>query len=154
MNIISLIFSIILSLVGVLGIPLSIALLVDYVEHRSFMKAYPVLKFKSFLSFYDLNPDRWRLYSSWVSCKTINKKAKEKWGFEKTEYHEFCFNYIDTKRYEHWFKYLSKYKQSQYNAKQTALMLAAVKEDIASIEAISKQEHAEAINILRSIHNI
>jgi hypothetical protein len=118
------------------------------------MKAYPVLKFKSFLSFYDLNPDRWRLYSSWVSCKTINKKVKNTWGFEKTEYHEFCFNYIDTKRYERWRDNLSKYEQSQSHAKQTAIMLAAVKEDIASIESLAQERQSEAINILRSMHNI
>lgn len=147
-------FAIILTIAGIL-VPISlVALLVDYSEHRSFMKEHPVLKFKSFLYFYDLNPDRWRLYYSCVACKTINKKVKNTWGFEKTEYHEFCFNYIDTKRYERWHKNLENHKQSQSHAKQTALMLAAVKEDIASIEALSKQEQSEAINILRSIHNI
>ena len=144
----------ILTTAGILS-PLFLAvLLADYCEHRSMMKEYPVLQFKSFLSFYDLNPDRWRLNWSSVECKVLNHKTKEKWGFEKTEYHSFCFNYIDTKRYERWLKNLQNHKQSQSNAKITALMLAAVKEDIASIEALSKQEQSEAINILRSIHNI
>ena len=140
------ILAIILTTAGVLS-PIFLAVLVaDYCEHRSMMKAYPVLQFKSFLSFYDLNPDRWRLNWSSVECKVLNHKT--------TEYHNFCFNYIDTKRYERWLKNLQNHKQSQSNAKQTAIMLAAVKEDIASIEALSKQEQSEAINILRSIQNI
>lgn len=146
--------AIILTIAVILSPILLVVLLVDYSEHRSFMKEHPVLQFKSFLSFYDLNPDRWRLNWSSVECQVLNHKTKDTWGFEKTEYHEFCFNYIDTKRYEHWRKNLENHKQSQSHAKQTALMLAAVKEDIASIEALSKQEQSEAINILRSIHNI
>ena len=146
--------TIILTIAGILAPVFLIVLLVDYCEHRSMMKQCPVLQFKSFLSFYDLNPDRWRLNWSSVECKVLNHKTKERWGFEKTEFKVFCFNYIDTKRYEHWYKNLENNKKSQSHAKQTALMLAAVKEDIASIEALSKQEQSEAINILRSIHNI
>lgn len=155
MSIILSIFSIILTLAGIFIVPALIFLLIDYFDYRSLAKEYPVLKFKSFLSFYDINPDRWGLNYRTVECK-INNKPQIEYGMvvSTNTLETFCFSYIDMKRYQHWHKSLDKYHTHQSHAKKTALMLAAVKEDIASIESLAKHEQTEAINILRSIHNI
>lgn len=122
--------------------------LFDYSDYYDSTNGYPKLKFKSFLSFYTINQERWKLNYNTVECI-----LKSSYGglFEKTE--KFCFSYIDTLRYHHWHKNLDKHAQSQSHAKITAQMIAAVKEDIAKTESLAKQEQAEAINIIRSIQN-
>lgn len=145
-----LLLAIIATLLTCGAIAATIVILVDYFDvYVQFPKEYPKIKFNSFLTFYNLNQKRWTLNEHTVDCN-INQGKKYTHYDNKT----FCFSYIDMKRYQHWCKNIEKYKQSQRYDKQIALMLAAVKEDIASIEALSKQEQSEAINILRSIHNI
>lgn len=145
----SILLAIIATLAGILAPAFFVVVLYDYFEYRSLTKEYPVIKFKSFIAFYDINPDRWKLHDYLVECIL---KSSYSGIYQTTE--TFCFSYIDTNRYEHWLKNLQNHKQSQSNAEKTALMLAAVKEDIASIESLAQQRQTEAINILRSMHNI
>lgn len=119
---------------------------VDYADYKESTEEYPKLKFKSFLSFYDINPKRWELNYHTVDC--ILKSSYS--GILRTE-ETFCFSYIDTICYKCWHKNLDKHAQSQSHAKITAQMIAAVKEDIAKTESLAKQEQTEAINIIRSI---
>lgn len=145
-----LLLSIIITILVMSAIVVTIWFLIDYFDdYVKFPKEYPKIKFNSFITFYNLNPKRWTLNEHTVDCN-INQGKKHTHLDNQT----FCFSYIDMNRYQHWCKNIEKYKQSQRYDKQTALMLAAVKEDIASIESLAKQEQSEAINILRSIHNL
>ena len=145
----SILLAIIATLAGILAPAFFVVVLYDYFAYRSLTKEYPVIKFKSFIAFYDINPDRWKLHDYLVECIL---KSSYSGICQTTE--TFCFNYIDANRYKHWLKHLSKYKQSQSNSQKTARMIAAVKEDIAQTEALAQQRQNEAINILRSMHNI
>jgi hypothetical protein len=146
-------FIILVSLIA--GIALLITFFVflfDYFEHVENVANRPKIKFSTFLIFYDINPSRWILNDTWVQCKIPRNDLDNNFWFHSLfDEEHFAFNYIDTLRYKHWYKKLLDNKVKQSNYKTIASMLAAVKQDIANLEAQAKREHNEAIEILRSL---
>ena len=94
----------------------------------------PKIKFKSFIQFYVINPDRWNLYDDYVECK-IQK-------MEPNSRELFHFGYLDWFRYLLWMHNTSKREQKIENAKATAQMLSMVKKDI----EINEQKARAAVN--------
>ena len=93
------------------------------------------IKFKSFKSFYNVNPSRWDLKSGYVICEDPKK------------YHGilFKFNYFDWWRYQ---KFLIDQIEIEKNAKSNtdyARMIELVKSDIASLEAQAKAEYEQGL---------
>ena len=132
---------------SMLTIAFLICFLWDYCEYRENTCNKPKMKFKAFRTFYDINPSRWELWYNSVECK-IPKKSL----FSEKE--AFCFNYIDTLRYHHWYNVLHNHKQEQSNNKSIAKMLSAVKQDIADLETKAQREQNEALETLRNITNV
>ena len=64
------------------------------------------IKFNSFISFYNINPDRWRLNDDSVDF------VKEKF-YCSSDYIYYKFHFIDFYRYKHWHKKLIKQKKLQ-----------------------------------------
>lgn len=107
----------------------------------------PKIKFKSFIKFYTINPDRWDLYDFFVACKT--RRADK--GFNSDEF--FHFGYFDWFRYVLWMRNTDKREQKIKNAKATANMLSMVKQDIEKNEAKAKAEVSKGIDDLQRILN-
>ena len=100
---------IILLLLGIVGSILLIIIGVLFLNWWVDSNDYPRIKFKSFKNFYELNPDRWRLYDSCVVCKTtIEYITTTIYG---DHYDNFFFSFIDFYRYKAWKSHLDKYEQ-------------------------------------------
>lgn len=87
------------------------------------------IKFNSFVSFYNINPDRWRLDDGNVDFV----KERSCWS---CIYYKFHF--IDFYRYNHWHKKLIKQKRLQKEIDNMNEMIRIVKSDIAKLEAESQ----------------
>jgi hypothetical protein len=108
----------------------------------------PKLKFKTFCTFYEVNPDRWRLYEHYVACRMTRDSGRIVYSRTIEDFH---FSYIDTWRYYFWQKNIQKRQDSQRKDKITASMLSLVKQDIADFESKSKNEVNKALETIRSI---
>ena len=128
-------------------------LLANYIDYYAITDHNaPKIKFKSFKTFYDLNPKRWKLKETSVICKDSNSGAYAGLftTFQTVEY-RFYFNFIDSIRYHRWHKNIDKYNTSQANAQITAKMLAVVKQDISKVEQLAQSEFNKANDIIQSI---
>ncbi len=130
-----------------------VALLISsYTEYLEITEGTPKIKFSTFCIFYDINPSRWVLGYSIVKCKIPRKDGCfTVYGKLFNTEESFAFNYIDTYRYRLWHKNLQTHQTNQSNYQSTARMLAAVKQDIADLEAQAQSEQNQAIEILRSV---
>lgn len=89
-----------------------------------------IIKFKAFKTFYELNPDRWTVYS-WenrVKCRTASGNSVH-----------FRFGRIDYMRYKKYLKNEEKRKKELKDAKDMERVLAAVRSDVRSLQ--KKAEH-------------
>lgn len=89
-----------------------------------------IIKFKAFKTFYELNPDRWAVYS-WenrVKCRTDSGDSVY-----------FRFGRIDYMRYKEYLKNEEKRKKELKDAKDMERVLAAVRSDVRSLQ--KKAEH-------------
>lgn len=111
----------------------------------------PIIKFKSFKNFYELNPDRWKLYDSHVACKTESEHIVR--SIYRECYDDLKFGFIDSCRYKYWKHSLDKRKQEKYNTQVTARMIAAVKQDIAASEEKAQKYQNEAAQTLWTVVN-
>lgn len=104
----------------------------------------PKIKFDSFKKFYEINPRRWSLLSQGVKCYTDKYMM----------YGDiFYFGFWDWIKYTRWRKELEKCQSKQSNAKLTAKMIAAVKQDISNFEALGQQQQDMAVNNIKDIIN-
>lgn len=138
---------------GACGIVFSIAWLIDYCEYCDGIKNRPQIKFSAFRKFYDINPSRWYLGEATVECKIprkdVNNNHLYSGLFDTRE--TFVFTYIDYLRYNHWRESKYKFETELSNAKATARMLVAVKQDVADFEAKTMRETREALETIRSL---
>ena len=102
----------------------------------------PKIKFDSFKKFYEINPQRWNLMRQGVKCYTDEYRI----------YGDiFSFGFWDWLKYIKWKDTLEKHEAEQSNAKLTAKMIAAVKQDIASFESLGQQQQDMAVNNIKDI---
>lgn len=127
----------------ILGIAFLIACLIDW---ATTVPSAPKIKYKSFKTFYNLNPDRWELHCGYVWCRTINKNGS--YGKEI-----FRFGFIDYIRYYFWMLGAEKRKNEMDNSEAIARMLASVKYDIEKTERQAKKHSNQAIDDLHQIVN-
>ena len=102
------------------------------------------IKFNSFISFYNINPDRWRLNDDSVDF------VKEKF-YCYSDYIYYKFHFIDFYRYKHWHKKLIKQKKLQKEMNDMNEMIRIVKSDIAKLEAESQANMQSAAKSIREI---
>lgn len=102
------------------------------------------IKFNSFVSFYNINPDRWRLDDDNVDFV----KERSYWSADCIYYK---FHFIDFYRYKHWHKKLIKQKRLQKEMNDMNEMIRIVKSDIAKLEAESQANMQSAAKSIRDI---
>ena len=132
-------------LIIILGAAVCVSLIfwiVNWVDDTPFDD--PKIKFKSFVKFYNINPDRWELNSGYVRCR-----IKNTYGGWSSASDDFRFGPIDYLRYQHFRNTLDKRRINATHAKSIARMLNAVKEDIAATEELAKREQEEALKTLK-----
>ena len=79
----------------------------------------PKIRFKQFVSFYNVNPDRWDLKEDAVRCKIGNY-----------EYIGLHFNLFDYYRYKKWRKKINKNNISIETNEELSKVIEVVKKDI------------------------
>lgn len=82
----------------------------------NYSRDYIRMKFKTFLSFYVINPDRWRLYCDYIEYRPNNTS--------------FGFNLIDWVRYKIWKMRLNKWQTKQEHLKKYQYTLELIKKDL------------------------
>lgn len=102
------------------------------------------IKFKTFVSFYNINPDRWKLDDSNVVF------MKERYCCVSDRIF-YKFHFIDYYRYIHWHKKLIKQKKLQKEMNDMNEMIRIVKSDIAKLEAESQANMQSAAKSIRDI---
>lgn len=120
---------------------------VPWVESRLGAK----IKYKSFKTFYAINPNRWDLYDCYVECEIVDKDGA--YGGIFTLKESFHFGPIDFLRYRLWMKNEEKREKKIDNANATAKMLASVKYDIEKTERQAKKYSNQAIDDMLQIVN-
>ena len=97
---------------------------------------YPKLKFSQFKKFYDINPDRWGLEDTYVSCRLSDYNGEF-----------FSFGLIDFYfKYKPFLKAINKAEISAEKSKPYLNMIAAVKKDIADFEERNAKDTNSKIN--------
>lgn len=136
----------------VIGICIGIAFIfVNLVGWATTVPNAPKIKYKSFRTFYSINPNRWELDDGCVWCRTINHNSLNKYSHGPKEI--FRFGFIGYLRYCSWTKREEKRKHEIDNAKITSKMLSSVKQDIETIELRAKEQQLQAIDDLQQIVN-
>ena len=102
------------------------------------------IKFKTFVSFYNINQDRWELDDSNVVF------IKERY-YCVSDRIFYKFHFIDYYRYIHWHKKLIKQKKLQKEMNDMNEMIRIVKSDIAKLEAESQANMQSAAKSIRDI---
>jgi hypothetical protein len=97
------------------------------------------IPFKSFKSFYGVNPNRWVLESNYVI------------GVKSSSTIEFKFNLIDTLRYKRFLRNLEKIEERIATNKEYSEMIACIREDIDSLEIQSRSEMNAAVKNIKDI---
>ena len=103
------------------------------------------IKFNSFVSFYNINPDRWRL------CDDNVDFVKERSCCSSNHYIFYKFHFIDFYRYKHWHKKLIKQKRLENEISDMNEMIRIVTSDIAKLEAESQANMQSDAKSIRDI---
>ena len=112
--------AVILSIIFIIIFILSFILILCYMLD-GFLLWYPSpkIRFKQFVSFYNINPDRWDLNEDVVRCE-IND----------CEYIALHFNLFDYYRYKKWRKKINKNNIFIKNNEELSKVIEVVKKDI------------------------
>lgn len=109
------------------------------------------IKFNSFVSFYNINPDRWYLNDATVWFKI---KVEANYPFLAYEKHiKFKFNLIDTIKYKHWKNQKSKNDKILKDCEEYQKVLEIIKQDIQAAKDESMRLSNDGLDILRNIVN-
>ena len=103
------------------------------------------IKFNSFVSFYNINPERWNLDDGSVNF------VKERYCCSSNHYIFYKFHFIDFYRYKHWHKKLIKQKRLQKEIHNMNEMIRIINSDIAKLEAESQANMQSAAKSIREI---
>lgn len=141
-------FSLLIIIISLVVIAIVIIFIADYVSFKSEQIAdTPVIKFAAFVSFYNINPNRWILHDQYVQCKIVYQHQRGK--YESLEL--FHFSYIDTKRYEKWKRCKEKTREEERKYEKMAWLISTVKEDIKNLESQAAAEKAKGVEIIKGI---
>ena len=102
------------------------------------------IKFSSFISFYNINPDRWSLNNDSVDF-VIERH------FCHSNYIYYKFHLIDFYRYKHWHKKIIKQEKLQEEMNNMNEMIRIVKSDLAKFEEENQAKMQSAAENIREI---
>lgn len=137
-------------IVGLCYIAFIIAIIVGPLDN---MNADDIIKikFNSFISFYNINPDRWELNNATVWFKI---KVEDNYPFPAYEKHiKFKFNLIDTIKYKHWKRQKIKNDIILKNCEEYQKVLEIIKQDIQATQQESVRLSNDGLDILRNVAN-
>lgn len=114
------------------------------------------INFKSFVSFYNINPDRWELHDDYIKF-ILNNDPEEyfpdlhrpdlvlycSFGDRRDRY---CFRIIDYYRYKLWRRKKEKHAAQVESAQKIQEMTNILKQDIADYEKRNQKEVTEKLN--------
>ena len=99
------------------------------------------IRFKTFISFYNINPDRWELDDACVLFK------KDEW-YDCIRYK---FHFIDYYRYRHWYEKIIKQRSLQKEVNDMSEMIRIIKSDIAKFEEENQCQIEKATSNIKEI---
>ena len=102
----------------------------------SFCKDNPRIRFKAFLTFYSIAPDKWNVYRNYVS------------------YHggsDFGFSIIDWLRYKHWRKHKEKWETKQQQNAEYLRTIELIKKDLESFTIENDKMIAKEVDKLNKM---
>ena len=102
------------------------------------------IKFNSFVSFYNINPDRWSL-----NYDSVDFIKERRYGCPYCIYYKFHF--IDFCRYKYWHKKIIKQKSLQKEMNDISEMIRIIKSDIAKFEEENQAKIQSAAENIREI---
>lgn len=129
------------TLIATLLVTLGI-LFLNWLFERSNVKN--VIKFKSFKSFYNINPGRWELKNNYVEFKRPNYS----YYFSDYKTYYFGFGFIDYYKYKLWKHSLKKQREQIKSCKEMQEVLNIVKADI---EKFNKENAANMEKQLKDL---
>ena len=98
------------------------------------------IKFKSFVSFYNINPNRWDLHDSHIEFRNYTSL--------RYVHDRYCFRFIDFYRYKLWKYKKEKYATQVKNNQAYQEMIDILKQDIADYEKRNQKETSEKLNTI------
>ena len=136
-------------IVGLCYIAFIIAIIVGSLDN---MNADDIIKikFNSFISFYNINPNRWELNDSTVFFRTKQKSYPYSSDYQYTK---FKFNLIDTIKYKHWKRQKSKNDKILKDCEEYQKVLEIIKQDIQATQQESVRLSNDGLDILRNVAN-
>ena len=131
---------------------------IDIFPGRKFESKYPELKFRTFLTLYELKPDSWSLHDSYVTKlgEIVIPPSNELYMYRVRRKEEnFGFSKSDTRKYQKW---LAKEKAEKEKARkktenENALrwLISETEKEIEAMHKLAKQEMREAEETLKPI---
>lgn len=117
-----------------IAISLIVYLICDFIQFsiKDGYGDYNQISFDRFIAFYNINPDRWELYSDYVQYG-VPKTYKFSNGQVSTytdKYVEFYFTFKDRIKYKRWKSNRHKLKKQQEHFKEYQEVLECVKKDL------------------------
>jgi len=135
-------------------------------EWNKLSKGKTKIKFRTFKHFYNINPDRWRLWDDYVTC-IVGKEPYEEydWVFDfsnhryervsSTRYvdktQDLAFDFIDYIKYRWWLRTKEKHKAEKSHTEVMSQVINVVKKDIENLEALAEKQINEGID---SVNNV
>lgn len=112
-------------------------------------KYYQYIDFKSFVSFYKMNPDRWELEKEYVKFNNGYNVSRD--PFKRDFYTYLHFNFKDLKKYKKWKRNIEKQKWQLKNIETLNEILSVVKQDIRKFEQENEARMNEATDNINDI---
>ena len=100
--------------------------IINIIVHKTYMK----IKFNRFVSFYNIAPDKWELYSEDVLYCSGQDNC----------YCQFYFSFIDLLKYLIWYHQLNTNNAKQYEYDKYKKFAESVKKDLENFERNSNYE--------------
>lgn len=127
-------------MVHAICVAVSILVLVGIISSAMYMINCPSggirLKFKTFRSIYNINPNRWDLHDGYVRFI----KEPYAWGTS------YKFGFIDYFRYKYWKYRLDKQKSRKYETEQILELVSTARQDLVKFEQLIQYDTEKALN--------
>lgn len=102
------------------------------------------IKFKTFMSFYNVSPERWKLNDNKVSF------VKAVWGYGE-DYICYKFHFLDFYKYKLWHRQLIKQEKIKKEVKEMLEMTRIIREDANKLEEKSRLDMQKAEEDIKRI---
>ena len=131
---------IIIIVLAILIVAILFGILMMIIDYPYYLYGTNSIKFKSFKSFYNINPGKWELHDDYVNYLKLGRYY---YGYDRVK---FRFNFIDYYRYRLWKHNLETQKRKAKYYKEYQDVLEEIKKDIAAFEENNAAETEKRLN--------